>query len=251
MSNDTHLDNDHLEGNNVSEKTLGEPVDHWTGAGYPLSANPSENTINGQYCRLSPLSTDDTESLWQAYANINPELWDYLPYGPFTPSSFVDFIHKKSQTDDAVFYTIRSQLSNQALGFIAYSRIQPKAGSIEVAHVCFSPALQKTTAATEAVYLMINRAFDLGYRRCEWKCNSLNEGSKKAAQRFGFTYEGQFRQAAVLKGHNRDTNWYSILDKEWPQLKTAYIQWLSPDNFDQQDQQLRSLKDISQQSHSY
>ncbi len=224
-----------------ADNTLGEPVNDWMAA-----QRPTSTTINGKYCRLSPLSTDDIEPLWRAYENADPQLWDYLPYGPFNPSTFAEFIHEKSQTHEAVFYTITSLPSRQAVGFIAYSRIEPKAGSIEVAHVCFSPLLQQTITATETIYLMINQAFELGYRRCEWKCHSLNQRSKKAAQRFGFTYEGKFRQASVIKGRNRDTDWFSIIDKEWPALKTSYMQWLSPDNFDTQLQQILPLKSFIQ-----
>jgi RimJ/RimL family protein N-acetyltransferase len=127
-------------------------------------------------------------------------------------------------------------------------RIDPNAGSIEVGGIMYSPRLQRTRAATEAMFLMMQRVFDeLGYRRYEWKCDSLNEPSIRAATRLGFRYEGTFRQATVVKGRNRDTAWFSIIDRDWPQLKTAFTAWLAPENFDAAGNQRRSLADIRAQ----
>ncbi len=145
--------------------------------------------------------------------------------------------------DDPLFHAIVDSKSGSAVGVAAYMRIDAANGVIEVGHLNFSPRLQATTAATEAMYLMMRRAFDeLGYRRYEWKCDSLNEASRRAASRLGFRFEGVFRQAVVYKGRNRDTAWYSVLDSEWPALKAGFERWLSPDNFDENGCQRRKLR---------
>jgi len=147
--------------------------------------------------------------------------------------------------DDPLFHAIVDSKSGKAVGVAAYMRIDRDNGVIEVGHLNFSPRLQATTAATEAMYLMMRRAFDeLGYRRYEWKCDSLNEGSRRAAVRLGFVFEGIFRQAVVYKGRNRDTAWYSVLDSEWPALRAGFERWLSPDNFDEAGRQRRTLADL-------
>lgn len=219
---------------------LGQALSNWQAPPAPTS-----NKMLGRYCQLVRLDVNvHGGDLWEAYAiDSTQRLWDYLPYGPFANKAcFFDFIHQKSQANDEHFYAIIDNHTHKSIGFIAYSRIQPAAASIEVAHVCFSPLLQKTTAATEAIFLLLAHSFTLGYRRCEWKCNSLNQGSKKAAKRLGFTYEGCFRQATVIKGHNRDTDWFSIIDGEWPRLQRAYNVWLDKKNFNDK-QQIQSLGD--------
>jgi RimJ/RimL family protein N-acetyltransferase len=133
---------------------------------------------------------------------------------------------------DPLFYAIVERSSGLAIGVASYLRIDPANGAIEVGHLQFSPRLQRSTAATEAMYLMMKQAFDLGYRRYEWKCDALNAGSRRAAERLGFTFEGVFRQAVVYKGRNRDSAWYSIIDSRWPLLVAAYRRWLDPGNFD-------------------
>ncbi len=221
------------------EKDLGTPLPNWK-----IPCRPKKEFITGNYCQLEPLNVaQHANDLWHAYTGDNKaHIWDYLPYGPFNNcSEFEDFLKTRAQSNEDIFYAIVLCESQQAVGHIAYSRIQPNAGSIEIAHVCFSPLLQKTTAATQAIYLLIDHCFSLGYRRCEWKCNSLNQASKNAAQRLGFTYEGRFRQAVVVKGRNRDTDWYSIIDGEWPALKTAFQQWLDPSNF----KELQQKKNLS------
>jgi RimJ/RimL family protein N-acetyltransferase len=143
--------------------------------------------------------------------------------------------------DDPVFFAIHGLQTGRWAGVASYLRITPEAGSIEVGHINLSPELQRTRAATEAMYLMMGRAFEAGYRRYEWKCNALNLGSRRAAQRLGLSYEGVFRQAAVIKGRNRDTAWFAAIDGEWPALKAAFETWLDPANFDDSGRQRRSL----------
>ena len=200
--------------------------------------------MHGRYCRLEPLDVSKhAEQLFASNA-LDPHgaNWTYLPYGPF--ESFADFrswLEQQSSSNDPLFFAIVDPLSGEAIGVASYLRITPASGSIEVGHLNFSPKLQRTPAATEAMYLMMRHAFELGYRRYEWKCNALNEPSRKAALRLGLSFEGIFRQATVSKGRNRDTAWYAAIDKEWPALREAFEQWLSPSNFDAQGEQRVSL----------
>jgi RimJ/RimL family protein N-acetyltransferase len=147
---------------------------------------------------------------------------------------------QKSSGEDPIFFAIIDDIRRSAVGVASYMRINPEAGSIEVGGINYSPLLQRRPAATEAMYLMMKNVFNLGYRRYEWKCNALNAASRAAAQRLGFSFEGVFRQASVVKGHNRDTAWYSVVDCEWPPLNVAFSRWLAPSNFDEQgDQRLK------------
>jgi len=148
--------------------------------------------------------------------------------------------------DDPLFHTITDTDSNRPLGVASFMRIEPAHGCIEVGNISYSPPLQRTPGATEAMYLMARRAFDeLGYRRYEWKCNALNAPSRRAALRLGFTFEGTFRNHLVVKGRNRDTSWYAMTDDDWPQIKANFETWLAPDNFDAQGQQIRSLSALN------
>ena len=151
----------------------------------------------------------------------------------------------KSQAHDPLFYAIVDLAKGEAVGVASYLRISPSSGSIEVGHINYSPLLQRTPAATEAMYLMMAQAFDLGYRRYEWKCHALNAPSRSAAQRLGFSFEGIFRQAAVVKGRNRDTAWYAAIDEEWPALREAFERWLDPTNFDEKGNQRVRLSDLT------
>jgi RimJ/RimL family protein N-acetyltransferase len=201
----------------------------------------------GRYCRLEALAVDrHASSLHEAYQrDTEARLWTYLPYGPFDSfAAYVAWMHATCMRSDPLFFAIINASTNRATGVCAFLRIDPPNGSIEVGHLTFSPLLQRTTAATEAMFLMMKRAFDLGYRRCEWKCDALNESSSVAAKRLGFTYEGTFRQAAVYKQRSRDTAWFSIIDREWPALRAAYEQWLSPENFDESGRQRARLSDF-------
>lgn len=172
--------------------------------------------------------------------------WTYLPYGPF-PSlmAYEDWISATCQGDDPMFFAIIDFSFGKPVGVASYLRIIPESGSIEVGHVHYSPSLQRSRAATEAMYLMMKNAFDLGYRRYEWKCDSLNAPSCAAANRLGFFFEGIFRQATIYRGRNRDTAWYSIIDSEWPQLEGAFTEWLSDSNFDQDGNQRVALSKLT------
>ena len=230
---------------------LGQPI------GFPLEnwkkrLPPPQTVIEGQYCRLEPLNPAvHAADLYQAYqADSKGRLWTYLSYGPFiTFEAYETWLQNNCLDDDPLFYTIIHSITGQAVGVASYLRIEPNTGVIEVGHINYSPQLQKTPAATEAMFLMMRRVFDeLGYRRYEWKCDALNAPSRRAALRLGFTFEGIFRQATMYKNRNRDTAWYSIIDKEWPALKTGLEAWLNPANFDVQGQQRQRLADFMSQA---
>lgn len=220
---------------------LGAPVDKWT-----PPTRPDGAILEGQYARLEPLSAEDHAALlYRSYAG-DDGVWDYLPYGPFSSASqYHRWVRDHAGQSDPFFYAVKNLQSGAWEGVASYLRVAPNAGSIEVGHINFSPALQRTPAATEAMYLMMAWAFEAGYRRYEWKCNALNLASRRAAQRFGFSYEGVFRQAGVVKGRNRDTAWFAAIDAEWPALKEAYTVWLSPSNFDMEGQQRERLADMT------
>jgi RimJ/RimL family protein N-acetyltransferase len=203
---------------------------------------PPRTPMTGRFCRVEPIDVErDAADLYDA--NTKPANWTYFSYGPFEDfDSYRRWFADMAVLDDPLFFAIVDINSGKAVGVAAYMRIDPANGVIEVGHLNFSPALQRTAAATEAMYLMMRRAFDeLGYRRYEWKCDSLNMPSRRAAERFGFTYEGTFRQAIVYKNRNRDTTWYSIIDGEWPARKRAFEGWLAPANFDAAGHQRHSL----------
>ncbi|CAN0606357.1 unnamed protein product, partial [Ectocarpus sp. 12 AP-2014] len=168
--------------------------------------------------------------LYRAYAG-HDAVWDYMPVGPFSSASqYHRWVRDHENKPDPFFYAIRNKDTDKWEGAASYLRIKPESGSIEVGYISLSPALQRTRAATDAMFLMMKWAFEAGYRRYEWKCDALNAPSRKAAQRLGFSYEGVFRQATVVKGRNRDTAWFAIIDKEWPALKEAFEAWLAPSN---------------------
>lgn len=208
---------------------------------------PKANKIAGIYCDLVRLDCElHSEELYKEFcANTDNSMWEYLPYGPFQSYyEFSSFIQENCTKDDPKFYAILEKNTGKALGFCSYLRIDPNNGVIEIGHLAFSPKLKKTRIATEAIYLLIDYALSYGYRRIEWKCNNDNLPSKKAAERFGFKFEGIFRQAVVVKGKNRDTAWYSIIDIEANEIIKAFEAWLSPENFDDKCVQIKSLKDI-------
>lgn len=219
---------------------IGVPLPQWT-----LRAHPPRTTMAGRFCRVEPLDVrmhgaDLYSGVGAAAANDGR--WTYLPYGPFeSESGFFEWLDSAASTDDPFFHSITDP-QGRAIGLAAYMRIDRSNGVIEAGHLNFSPLLQRTPAATEAMYLLLRRAFDeLQYRRFEWKCDSLNEPSRRAALRLGFSYEGLFRQAVVYKRRNRDTAWYSITDAEWPARRAALEAWLSPSNFDSAGAQRRPL----------
>jgi len=200
--------------------------------------------MGGQYCRLEPMHERFAHELYTA-ASHDPDgrTWTYLPYGPFASEDDLrSWLTRECRSDDPLFFVIVDASTGRAVGQASYLNIKPGQGSIEVGHVYFSPLMQRTRVATEAMYLMMRRAFETGYRRYEWKCDALNAPSRAAAERFGFSYEGIFRQATVTKGRNRDTAWYAAIDRDWPLLSAAFEAWLAPENFDASGQQRRRLE---------
>lgn len=210
---------------------------------------PSRAPLSGLYVRLEPLDVErHGGDLWQALQGPNSDLllWRYLPYGPFPERvSFGAWLSTSQASVDPLFFSVIDLASQHAMGLLSFLRIAPKDGSIEIGHVAFGQAMQRTPGSTEAIWLLARLAMEeLGYRRLEWKCNALNTRSMRAARRLGFVYEGLFRQHMVVKGRNRDTAWFSILDKEWPRCRNAFERWLAPDNFDAKGRQKRCLEDL-------
>jgi len=172
-------------------------------------------------------------------------MWTYLSAGPFTSfDDYLGWLRERARSDDPLFHTIVDSASGRAVGLAAYMRIDPPSGVIEVGHLSFSPLLQRTPAATEAMFLMMHRAFALGYRRYEWKCDALNAPSRAAAERLGFSFEGIFRNATIYKGRSRDTAWFSVIDREWPAIEAAFVRWLDPSNFDEAGNQRVRLTEL-------
>lgn len=223
----------------------GQPVG-WPLSGWEPPPIPPSEVLVGGTVGLVPLAPElHAAALFAAFSGSPDSLWTYMTFGPFTdPDDLEEALRAMVEPVDWLPYVV--VVDDRPLGFASYLRIQPRDGVIEIGAITFSPVLQRTTAATEALYLMISRCFELGYRRCEWKCDDLNEPSRIAAVRLGFRYEGTFRQATHYKGRNRDTAWYAIVDTEWPDLDRAFQQWLSPENFDEDGRQRRSLHDIRQ-----
>jgi RimJ/RimL family protein N-acetyltransferase len=223
---------------------LGQPI------GFPLPGwtarpRPPRSAMEGHFCRVEPIDPVRHAADLHAANSLDREgrNWTYLPYGPFDQlEEYRLWLDRVSAGDDPLFHAIIERRSGRAVGVASFMRIDPGAGVIEVGGINYAPPLQRTPAATEAMYLMMRRVFDeLGYRRYEWKCDSLNAPSRNAALRLGFRFEGMFRQATVYKARNRDTCWFSILDSEWAALQPAFEEWLAPDNFDTAGRQRRSL----------
>lgn len=223
------------------DKNLGALVFDWT-----EPPRPERQVMQGQYALLEPLRADDHAALlYRSYAG-HDQVWDYMPNGPFSSAAqYHRWVRDAEQSEDPLFFAIKNLDSGNWEGTASFLRIAPEAGSIEVGYIAMSPALQGTRASTESMYLMMEWAFANGYRRYEWKCNALNKASRKAAQRLGFSYEGVFRQAAVVKGRNRDTAWFAAIDTEWPALKEAFRAWLRPENFDASGVQKENLADLT------
>lgn len=222
-----------------SGQPVGPALPNWSAPPFPPHL-----ALRGHYCHLVPLDPETHAGpLHDAYrGDANEALWTYLPYGPFKDlPAYRAWLNSVAPLRDPQFYTILRGSDGLPVGTAAYLRIDPSNGSIEVGHLAYSPALQRTAAATEAMYLLMKRAFELGYRRYEWKCHSMNAPSRAAALRLGFQYEGTFRQAAVVKGRSRDTAWFSIVDGEWSGLRQRFERWLDPGNFDSQGNQRRRL----------
>lgn len=221
------------------EQELGIRIDNWL-----PRQKPAHSKMIGQYCILEPLDIElHALAMYVLLNNDSGETWNYMPFGPF--ATFEDFKVWLNQTSvDKVVFAIIDLQTNTPQGMASYMNINIDHGSIEVGSIHYSKQLQKTRAATEAMYLMMYRIFEeLGYRRYEWKCNSLNLASRQAASRLGFKFEGVFRQHCVFKGRNRDTAWFSIIDGEWPGLKNKFKKWLSLCNFDLSGRQILKLQD--------
>ncbi len=225
----------------MSDERLGTPVPGWTPPPAPVG-----EVLEGQYVRLERMDADaHAADLHRAYSG-HDALWDYMPYGPFSSAAAYHRWAKETASGaDPLFYVLRDKATGHCGGVASYLRITPAAGSIEVGHICLSPEVAKGRVWTEAMFLMMEWAFRNGYRRYEWKCNALNMASRRAAQRLGFSYEGIFRQAVVIKGRNRDTAWFAVIDAEWPALREAYAAWLSPRNFDAAGRQKERLSDLT------
>lgn len=207
-------------------------------------AAPSRAPMIGRFCRLDPLSPLHAPELHAAnMLDREGSNWTYLAYGPFAAvGEYSAWVERVSAQDDPLYFAV-SNAEGRRTGVASFMRIDRANGVIEIGNLNFSPAMQRTTAASEAIFLMLRRAFDeLAYRRVEWKCDSLNAPSRAAALRFGFTYEGLFRQAVVYKGRNRDTAWYAIVDGDWPALRAAFERWFAPENFDADRRQRARLE---------
>lgn len=218
-------------------------------SGWATRPRPSREPMRGRLVRVEPFDVGThAADLFEAYRrDTEGALWAYMPYGPFAD---IDAYREHARTvmagDDPYFHSIVDLSTGKAVGVASLMRIVPEHGVIEVGHICYSPLLQRTPGATEAMYLMASRVFDeLGYRRYEWKCNDANAASKRAAERLGFSFEGIFRKHLVVKEKNRDTAWFSITDDEWPRLREAFETWLDPANFDDKGNQRRSLQSLT------
>ena len=207
---------------------------------------PGPQVIEGRAVRLERMDADThAAELYAAYSG-HDDLWDYMPAGPFSSASaYHRWVKDSAMGTDPMFYVMRDSTSGHAGGVAAFMRVTPEHGSIEVGNICIAPVMQRTVAATEAMFLMMDWAFRAGYRRYEWKCNALNLPSRRAAQRYGYSYEGVFRQHFIVKGRNRDTAWFSVIDSEWSALREAYLAWFAPSNFDAAGKQRESLADLT------
>jgi RimJ/RimL family protein N-acetyltransferase len=210
------------------------------------AARPGPITLAGRFGRIEKLKSGHAPSLWDAVKGED-RIWTYMPsYGPFPgAAAFSAWVATRAELDDPFSYAI-IEAAGRAVGVFALMAIRPEHRVIEVGHVIYSPALQRTPLATEAQYLLARYAFEtLGYRRYEWKCDALNAASNRAAKRYGFTFEGIFRQHMIGKGRSRDTAWYAMLDSEWPARKVNFERWLAPDNFTAEGRQIQSLSQIN------
>ena len=225
---------------NSFQQPIGACASEWI-----ARARPERITLHGSYCRLEPLDADrHAAELYAAHAQAADQRgWTYMLMGPFDDlDSYRAYVRQATQGTDPLHYAVIDLFSGKAVGTLALMRIDTANGAIEVGTVMFSPALQRTPASTEAQYLLMRYAFDtLGYRRYEWKCDSLNAPSRQAAQRLGFQFEGIFRQSGFYKGRSRDTAWFAIIRSDWPALRQALEQWLAPDNLQADGKQRQSL----------
>jgi RimJ/RimL family protein N-acetyltransferase len=220
----------------LSGLPVGKPVNPWP------ASRPGEVMLMGNFGHVEKLDPRHAADLWQAVRG-HDALWPYMGYGPFADeAAFAAWVKERAALEDPFAYAIVAREDGRAVGIFTLMEIRPTMRVIEVGHVVYSPALQRTPLATEAQFLLARYAFEsLGYRRYEWKCNALNAPSRRAAERYGFTFEGLFRQHQIVKGRNRDTAWFSMLESEWPSRKRAFERWLAPDNFTDDGKQKQSL----------
>ncbi len=219
---------------------------HWT-----ARPRPVRQIINGRYVRLEPLDAErHGHDLYTASAvpDADQKFRWLGEYPPNDEAAFIDWVRRMQISEDPLYSAIIDQETSRAAGRQTLLRIDPQNGVIEIGHIYWGPLIARRRGATEALFLAMKHAFDdLGYRRFEWKCNNDNVPSKRAAERFGFTFEGIFRQHMIIKGLNRDTAWFSVIDKDWPALRAGYEAWLSPQNFDAAGQQRRKLQEFLSQ----
>ena len=226
--------------NSVTDEPIGPPVDATP------AKRPGPVTLDGRFCKIEKLDVArHGQSLWRAM-KADDRLWTYMGYGPFRDeTSFLDWIEERTVLLDPTSYAVIDKASDRARGIVTLMEIRPAMRVIEIGNIVYAPALQRTSAATEAQYLMARHVFeDLGYRRYEWKCNALNEPSKRAAVRLGFTAEGTFRNHMIVKGRNRDTAWFAMTDGDWPAVKAMFERWLAPGNFDAAGRQKVGLSEL-------
>jgi len=227
---------------------LGSPVGKPVPASEPARVPDHSRTLHGTYCRLEPLDeAAHGNDLWQAFTDDGEgSTWTYLGIGPFDDyAAFGQWLVGAATSRDPLFYAIIDAETGRAVGYAAYLRIDPASRAIEVGWITYSPRMRRSRIATDTMFVMMREAFTLGFRRYEWKCNALNAPSIAAAHRLGFSFEGLFRNALVVKGRNRDTAWFSVIDRDWPTLEKAFEQWLSPDNFDDAGRQRARLSDLT------
>jgi RimJ/RimL family protein N-acetyltransferase len=225
------------------ERPVGEPL-NWSPVARPLRV-----ALRGRHVLVRPLDpVTDAEALYSVSHEPegDPAVWTYLPHGPYRRvEDFRSALEAQSRAEDPLYFTLARLAGERPEGIASYLRITPEFGVIEIGHIMFGTPLQRTTAATEAIYLLARHVFDgLGYRRFEWKCDALNAPSRRAAERLGFRFEGVFLKHMVVKGRNRDTAWYAITDDEWPLVRAAFEAWLAADNFDADGGQLRTLGEL-------
>lgn len=219
---------------------IGPALPNWT-----PPAIPDDHTLTGRYCLLERLDPQrHAAALFAAYAEAPDDRnWTYMPVGPFAAEGdYAKWASTAAKSKTQHHYAIIDRRTQRPVGTLALLRITPEHGCVEVGMVMLAPAVQRTRVATEAQYVLMRYVFELGYRRYEWKCDSLNEASIRAARRLGFTYEGTFRQAMVYKQRSRDTAWFAIIDRDWPMIQQAFEQWLASENFDAQGNQFTRLK---------
>jgi RimJ/RimL family protein N-acetyltransferase len=234
---------DMVERHNSFGQPIGDPMPDWS-----RRAHPPETLMTGRYCRIERLDAErHGAELFTAFAAApDARDWTYLSVGPFADAGhYADYLRGEAAKTDPLHHAIIDAATGKAVGTAALMRIDPAHGVIEIGSIAYSSLLKRSRAGTEAMFLFMRRVFDeLGYRRYEWKCDSLNGPSRRAAERYGFQYEGTFRQAIVYKGRSRDTAWFSIIDRDWPAIRTAFERWLAPENFDAVGIQRQSLASL-------